>query len=160
MRAIISTAINFQNAADVAAYLELSPQALPDGDREYTEVTRYIVGYAHIILLGANGRTLAKVKRQDVKALVIEGEPICIRGDGFQRIDCYEDPDGRCDETTAQYMVWWCDHDGSLRQSFFRDRETAEREEEALLKEYDRVGLVARVCLEDAWDTTEAPAEN
>lgn len=86
--AIISVSINFQDAADVTAYKGISPAALPDGEREYNEVTDYKVGYANIVLIGANGRTLAKFPRGAVKGFAIDGEPIVIAGPDFKRIGC------------------------------------------------------------------------
>ena len=56
MQVIISTAIRFTTEADVAAYKALSFEALPLEDMEYNEVTRYLVGWEHVVLFGAKDR--------------------------------------------------------------------------------------------------------
>lgn len=93
-QAIISTCINFQTEADVTAYRGIDWRALPEGDMEYNEVTKYIVGYKNIILLGANGRKLATFPRRTVRGMAIDGTPVIIHGKDFTRI-------GVDDETTA-----------------------------------------------------------
>lgn len=91
-QAIISTAINFQTAEDVKAYQGLDWKALPEDDREYNEVTRYIVGFKNVILLGLNGRRLCTVPRRSVKGLAIDGQPVIVHGPNFKRLGI-EDPD-------------------------------------------------------------------
>lgn len=95
MHAIISTSINFRTAEDVKAYQGLDWMALPEDDMEYNEVTRYIVGYKNIILLGQNGRRLYTGKRRNIRGLAIDGSPIVIHGKNFKRI-------GIDDEATAE----------------------------------------------------------
>lgn len=92
MQAIISTAINFQTAEDVKAYQGLDWKALPEDDREYNEVTRYIVGFKNVILLGLNGRRLCTVPRRSVKGLAIDGQPVIVHGPNFKRLGI-KDPD-------------------------------------------------------------------
>lgn len=94
MQAIISTSINFRSAEDVKAYQGLDWMSLPEDDMEYNEVTRYIVGYKNIILLGLNGRRLYTGLRRNIKGLAIDGQPIVIHGKDFKRI-------GIDDEATA-----------------------------------------------------------
>ena len=89
---IISTAIKFTNKADVETYTKLSPAALPLDDYELEGVAKYAVGYEHIVLLGASGKTMLRVKRDKVRGLAVDGQPIVIHGDDFKRID-FDDPD-------------------------------------------------------------------
>ncbi len=84
MQVIISTAIRFTTEADVAAYKALSFEALPLEDMEYNEVTRYLVGWEHIVLFGANGRRLAVLKRKAIRGMAINGKPVTITGDEFK----------------------------------------------------------------------------
>ena len=84
MQVIISTAIRFTTEADVAAYKALSFEALPREDVEYNEVTRFIVGYEHIVLFGANGRRLAVLKRDKVRGMAIDDEPVTVNGNDFR----------------------------------------------------------------------------
>lgn len=84
MQVIISTAIRFTTEADVAAYKALSFEALPLEDMEYNEVTRYLVGWEHIVLFGANGRRLAVLRRKAIRGMAINGKPVTITGDDFK----------------------------------------------------------------------------
>lgn len=91
MQVIISTAIHFTNEADVAAYKALSFEALPLDDMEYNEVTRYIVGYEHVVLFGANGRRLAVLKRKAIRGMAINGKPVKVAGDDFRPFNTEDD---------------------------------------------------------------------
>lgn len=86
MQAVISTAVKFQTAEDVKAYQGLNWTALPEEDVEYNEVTRYIVGFRNIILLGLNGRRLCTFPRRSAKGFAVDGQPIVIHGPNFKRI--------------------------------------------------------------------------
>lgn len=86
MNAIVSTSIRFSTPESVAAYKGLPWHDLPEDDMEYNEVTRYIVGYKNIVLLGKDGRRLATFPRRKVMGLAIDGQPIVIHGEGFKRI--------------------------------------------------------------------------
>lgn len=86
MNAIVSTSIRFSTPESVAAYKALPWHDLPEDDMEYNEVTRYIVGYKNIILLGKDGRRLATFPRRKVLGLAIDGQPIVIHGKDFKRI--------------------------------------------------------------------------
>lgn len=85
MNAIVSTSIRFSTPESVAAYRALPWHDLPEDDMEYNEVTRYIVGYKNIILLGKNGRRLATFPRRSVLGLAIDGQPVVIHGKDFKR---------------------------------------------------------------------------
>ena len=91
MQVIISTAIRFTNEADVAAYKSLSFEALPLEDMEYNEVTRYLVGWEHIVLFGANGRRLAVLKRKAIRGMAINDKPVTVTGDGFKPFNTEDD---------------------------------------------------------------------
>lgn len=91
MQVIISTAIRFNNEADVAAYKALSFEALSLEDLEFNEVTRYIVGYEHIVLFGQNGRRLAVLKRDKVRGMAINDKPVKVNGDGFKPFNTEDD---------------------------------------------------------------------
>ena len=80
-----STAINFRNPIDVKAYRMLSPEARPENDTEYTEVTEVKIGYENIILIGANGNLLAKLPRRRIRGLAIEGAAFPPHGPNFRR---------------------------------------------------------------------------
>lgn len=86
MNAVGSTSICFSTPESVEAYKAIPWIDLPEDDMEYNEVTRYIVGYKNIILLGLNGRRLATFPRRKVRGLAIDGHPVVIRGEGFKRI--------------------------------------------------------------------------
>ena len=91
MQVIISTAIRFTNEADVAAYKALTFEALPLDDMEYNEVTRYLVGWEHIVLFGANGRRLAVLKRKAIRGMAINDKPVTITGDDFKPFTTEDD---------------------------------------------------------------------
>ncbi len=86
MNAVVSTSIRFSTPESVAAYKALPWYDLPEDDMEYNEVTRYIVGYKNIVLLGQDGRRLATFNRRKVRGFAIDGQPIVIHGEGFKRI--------------------------------------------------------------------------
>lgn len=92
MNVVVSTAIRFSSPESITAYKAIPWYDLPEEDMEYNEVTRYIVGYRNIILLGQNGRRLATFSRRKVRGLAVDGQPIVIHGDDFVRIGV-EDPD-------------------------------------------------------------------
>lgn len=147
MNAVLSTAINFQNAQDVEAYMTFSAEALPDGDRRYSDVAAYKVGYDNIVLLDTGGYIIAKEARRNYKGLAIDGEPIVINGPDFERIGC-DTPDDdreRLDEVLARdvdqavangmkYRVAWITHVGNTGFADFADSLVAEAEYEARLK--------------------------
>ncbi len=86
MNAVVSTSIRFSTPESVAAYKTIPWHDLPEDDMEYNEVTRYIVGYKNIVLLGKDGRRLATFNRRKVRGFAIDGQPIVIHGEGFKRI--------------------------------------------------------------------------
>jgi len=81
---ILTSAVRFVNPEDVVAYQALPVYALPCHDVEFNEVTRYVVGWRHIVLYGRTGRRLAVLKRRHFIGMAIDGQPVVIRGDGFQ----------------------------------------------------------------------------
>lgn len=83
---IISAGIKFTCEADVDAYNHLTFEALPSADLEFNEVTRFIVGYEHIVVFGQNGRRLAVLKRKDYRGMAVDGKPIKITGDDFKTV--------------------------------------------------------------------------
>lgn len=144
MNAVVSTSINFQNAADVAAYMQLNPAALPDDDTAYTGVTRYIVGYAHIILFGENGRRMAKLHRRNVRGFAVDGEPVVVHGPDFKRIGIPGEDQPQDDEAAPdckRYLVEWDDFEGNHHEASYDSPDDAEAEYEAALKEYQNVTL-------------------
>lgn len=149
MNAIISTSINFQSAADVAAYMQLDPVALPEDDMAYTEVTRYIVGFESIVLFGVDGRRLAKFRRRNVRGFAVDGEPVVIHGENFKRIGIPEDdpqPTADADENEEDapadhYRVEWDDWEGNHHEKLFARQTDAEAEYDAALKEYQNAEL-------------------
>lgn len=100
MDAILTTAINFRTAQDVAIYKQFDPEALPDGDRRYTGVATYKVGYRHIVLLDEGGYVIAKHHRGLYKSLAVDGEPIILHGPAFERVGC-DEPDPEKEEYAA-----------------------------------------------------------
>ena len=146
MNAVVSTSINFQNASDVAAYMQLNPAALPDDDTAYTGVTRYIVGYAHIILFGENGRRMAKLHRRSVRGFAVDGEPVVVHGPSFKRIGIPGEEPPQDDEDISspdckRYLVEWDDFEGNHHEASYDSSDDAEAEYEAALKEYQNVTL-------------------
>lgn len=157
MEAILTTAINFNNAEDVKVYKQFSPEALPDGDRRYSGVAALKVGFRHIVLLDADGYTIAKKPRKIFKSLAIDGEPVIINGPEFKRIGC-DEPDleddrmilvaylnGMKDTQKAikegtPYRVVWMSHNvdnngkNVIEYADFADSTAAEEELDARLK--------------------------
>lgn len=81
---ILTSAVRFCSIEDVEAYKALSVEALPCNDVEFNEVTRYLVGWEHIVLFGRTGRRLAALKRRDFIGMAIDGKPVLISGDSFK----------------------------------------------------------------------------
>lgn len=96
MEAILTTTINFNSAEDVSIYKQFSPEALPDGDRRYSGVASFKVGFKHIVLLDEGGYAIAKKPRGLFKGFAVDGEPVVINGPEFKRIGC----DGEQDNST------------------------------------------------------------
>lgn len=146
MNAVLSTAINFQNVQEVKAYMTFSAAALPDGDRRYSDVAAYKVGYDNIVLLDASGYIIAKEARHNYRGLAIDGKPIVINGPDFARIGCDPDYDQeKLDEVLARdvdqavangmkYRVAWITLVGNTGFADFADNLEAEAEYEARLK--------------------------
>lgn len=90
MNVIVSTSIRFTSEDDVKAYRGLGFEALPEDDLEYTEVTRYILGGAKIVLFGAKGQRLAVLERRTVRGMAVDGVPVTVHGPEFKRFDSDE----------------------------------------------------------------------
>ena len=148
MNIILSTSIDFQTPADVAAYAQIDTKALPDGDMALSGVDKYIVGYAHIILFDADGRRMAKLPRRRYRGMAADGEPVVIHGEDFKRIGIPDDPQpdgGEDDDAPAaackRYLVEWDDFEGNHHEASYDDPDDANAEYDAALKEYQNVTL-------------------
>jgi hypothetical protein len=153
MNAIITYAIKFQNATDVAAYKQLSFASLPEADREFNEVTDYKVGYKRILLIGANGRALASFDRQSVKGFAIDGQPIVLDGPNFKRIGCDPHDSELISERATyevdaaiadgySYRVLWVGFNGKVYHTDFKDSQEAENEYDTRLKTERAVRII------------------
>lgn len=81
---ILSTTIRFTTASDVLAYSGLTNEARPRLDVEFTEATKIVVGFQHIVLFGATGRRMAVLSRKDYVGMAIDGKPVVVAGDEFK----------------------------------------------------------------------------
>lgn len=150
MEAILTTAINFQNAQDVEAYKLFSAKALPDGDRRYSGVDAYRVGYENIILLDAGGYIIAKKARKNYRGFAINGEPVIIQGNGFKRIGCETDEEKleelftKDTDDSVEYRVAWIDFEGNQHFADFKDSAEADAEYEARLKT-EKTAIIRRI---------------
>lgn len=156
MDAILTTAINFNSKEDVEIYKQFSPEALPDGDRRYSGVSTFKIGFENIVLLDQGGYLIAKKPRRAFKSLAIDGEPVKINGPEFKRIGCDEPKDDKVAlndflqsvgdtvqdaiDNGMQFRVAWMsyikDDDGNNIMGYadFADSQTAEDELDARLK--------------------------
>lgn len=145
MNAILTTAIKFQSASDVEAYKGFSAAALPEGDRRYSGVSAYKVGFDNIVLLDEGGYIIAKRPRKEYKGFAIDGEPVNIGGPNFKRIGCGDEVEKALLEVLAdgveraiaegfEYRVAWVGYDGETNFADFKDSTDAEVEYEARLK--------------------------
>lgn len=152
MEAILSTSINFQNAQEVEAYKSFSAEALPDGDRRYSGVDAYKVGFENIVLLDVGGYVIAKKARKNYKGFAINGEPITIHGKDFRRIGSEPADEVRLEERLSenveqavtdgmQYRVAWIDFSNNIGSLDFKDSTDAEAEYDARLKTEKAVQL-------------------
>ena len=81
---ILSTSIRFADKHDVLAYSGLTDAARPRLDVEFTEATKIVVGFQHVVLFGATGHRMAVLSRKDYVGMAIDGNPAVITGDEFK----------------------------------------------------------------------------
>ena len=87
MKAIISTSVEFNTPEDVRDYEALDPIDAPEDDMAPTDVVKYKVGYRLIVLERESG-AVDVYRRRGVTGMAVDGQPIIIHGQGFQRINC------------------------------------------------------------------------
>lgn len=87
MKIIISTGVEFNTPEDVLDYEALDVSEIPEDDvPPILNAVNYRVGYKHIVIEVDTGNVV--FLRKNVKGMAVDGQPITLRGDGFQRINC------------------------------------------------------------------------
>lgn len=107
-QAVISSAIKFTTEADVKAYMQLSPEAVPENDMIFEGVAKFTVGYKSIILFNKDGRRIIAWPREKARGMAVGGSPVILHGPDFQRIGLDDEkpeeqlPEDETSETDAE----------------------------------------------------------